>query len=212
LNGLLLLSIIVFEVSVVFHIIALERTKLAERFGERRGKRIGNLIGIASGWLLFASWAGIWFAPQPRFALPIFESIWIKTPIVGIHVPVIHLIAGLCFLVLGAYFGLRAVSKLSLTVSQTQLPNKLVTAGIYAKCRHPQYLGGALAHIGVSLLISAFNSFILTPLVFIGLYSMSQAEEKQLARMFGEQYKEYRDAVPMFVPRIGGELAVSEGQ
>ncbi|MBD3158477.1 MAG: hypothetical protein GF309_06760 [Candidatus Lokiarchaeota archaeon] len=210
-DELLLLLMALFGISVLFHIIALERKKLADQFGETKGRKIGNVIGIVSGWLLFASWAGIWFVPQPAFSLPILPSFWISIPMIEIQIPIIHFIVGLFFLVFGAYFGLSAVSELSLSVSQTQLPNELVTNGIYAKCRHPQYLGGVLAHIGVSLLISGLYSFLLTPVVFVAVYAMSLAEEKQLTRMFGERYKDYKGEVPMLLPQIGIESLVSEG-
>lgn len=204
-DELLLLFLALFGISVLFHIVSLNRTKLREQFGENWGRKVGNAIGIVSGWLLFASWAGIWFVPQPALSLPIFQSFWISIPMIEIEIPIIHFIVGLFFLAFGAYFGLSAVSKLSLSVSQTQLPNELVTNGIYAKCRHPQYLGGILSHIGISLLMSGLYSFLLTPIIFVAVYAMSHAEEKQLARMFGDRYEEYRDEVPMFLPRIGKE-------
>lgn len=211
-DELLLLLLALFGISVLFHIAALERKKLADQFGETRGREIGDAIGIVSGWLIFVSWVGIWFVPQPAFNLAIFQSIWISIPMIGIQIPIIHLIVGLFFLIFGAYFGLSAVSELSLSVSQTQLPNELTTEGVYAKCRHPQYLGGILAHLGISLLMSALHSLLLTPLVFIIVFATSYAEKKQIVRMFGERYEEYRNEVPMFLPRIGIESPVSEGE
>lgn len=199
-----------FVLSALLHILALNRKKLAQRFGETRGRRIGNIVGIASGWLLFICWVGFWFVPQPSFTLPMFKSHWIIIPIIALQIPLIHLMVGVLFLMIGSYFGLSAVSKLSLTVSQTQLPNKLVTDGIYSKCRHPQYLGGLLAHIGVSLLISALYSLLMTPFVFFTVYVMSYAEERQLVRMFGERYQDYREDTPMFLPLATSRMMESE--
>ncbi|MFO7837379.1 MAG: isoprenylcysteine carboxylmethyltransferase family protein [Candidatus Thorarchaeota archaeon] len=207
---LFLIFLATFLISVPFHILALEREKLRKRFENAQARTIGNVIGIISGWLLFVSWAGIWFAPQPDFALSNLVFLLITVPVVGLQLSLTHLVVGLPFLILGTYFGLKAVSKLSVTVSQTQLPSQFVSEGIYSRCRHPQYLGGLLAHIGLTLIMSSLYSLLATPLVFIAIYVMSYAEEKQLVSMFESRYEEYRKKVPMFMPQITREASESE--
>ena len=79
---------------------------------------------------------------------------------------------------------------------------ELVTTGIYSYSRHPQYFGGLWAHVGVSFLLSACYSLLVTPLVVILVYLVSKKEEDELIREFGNEYKEYMKKVPMFIPSI----------
>jgi protein-S-isoprenylcysteine O-methyltransferase Ste14 len=68
--------------------------------------------------------------------------------------------------------------------------------------RHPQYLGGFLAHVGVSILLSALLSIISTPLIFLLLLLISYKEEKELVKEFGREYEEYKENISMFIPRL----------
>jgi protein-S-isoprenylcysteine O-methyltransferase Ste14 len=68
--------------------------------------------------------------------------------------------------------------------------------------RHPQYLGGLLAHLGISILLSAFYSLLLTPIMIALVYLISRKEEKEILREFGKEYEDYRDEVPMLIPKL----------
>jgi protein-S-isoprenylcysteine O-methyltransferase Ste14 len=85
----------------------------------------------------------------------------------------------------------------------TSLPFR--TPMLYAHMRHPLYVGWAIAFwatptmtVGHLLLAAGMTGYMLVALVF---------EERDLIAHFGRQYEEYRDRVPMFVPRVGGERA-----
>ena len=78
----------------------------------------------------------------------------------------------------------------------------LVTTGIYAHVRHPQYLGFLLLTLGINFLWTTFSTLILWPILALLYYRLAKEEEKKLEEDFGEQYREYINSVPMFVPRI----------
>ncbi|MCJ7721138.1 isoprenylcysteine carboxylmethyltransferase family protein, partial [Candidatus Bathyarchaeota archaeon] len=85
--------------------------------------------------------------------------------------------------------------------AETHRTEKIVTTGVYSIVRHPQYFGGLLAHVGVSFLLTAWYSFLVTPLIVVLVYLVSKKEEEELIREFGKEYKDYTKEVPMFIPR-----------
>ncbi|MHA1581477.1 MAG: methyltransferase family protein [Candidatus Baldrarchaeia archaeon] len=184
------------------HFISVEHLKLEEKYGKERGKKIGEICGIISGWLFFLFWIGVWISPQPRFTVPILQSIVIGLPAVSLKVPLLHLVIFAPFFVLGAWFGISGVKEVTLRVAETHRTDKIITKGVYSVVRHPQYLGGLLAHVGISFLLSSLYSLLSTPLIAVIVYLISWKEEKELTREFGEEYEKYRKNVPMFIPRL----------
>jgi len=89
-------------------------------------------------------------------------------------------------------------------VSETHRTERVVTTGVYSIVRHPQYLGGLLAHLGISFLLSASYSLLSTPLMITLLYLISRREEEELTKEFGKKYEDYKKRVPMLIPRLKG--------
>lgn len=81
--------------------------------------------------------------------------------------------------------------------------SKLVTNGLYAIIRHPQYLSFILIVIGFSLITQSWISLILTILVTVMTYVFSFQEEKKLIEKFGEDYITYQKEVPRFYLLLG---------
>ena len=97
---------------------------------------------------------------------------------------------------------MKGVKQTSLKVAETHKTEKIVTTGVYSIVRHPQYLGGLLAHVGVSFLLSALYSLLVTPLMVVLVYLISKKEEEELVREFGKEYQIYQKEVPMFIPKL----------
>jgi protein-S-isoprenylcysteine O-methyltransferase Ste14 len=93
------------------------------------------------------------------------------------------------------------VKQTTLKVAETHRAEEVVTSGVYSLVRHPQYLGGLLAHVGISFLLSAWLSLLFTPLVVVLLYVVSRKEEEELVKEFGKEYEDYKKKVSMFMPR-----------
>ena len=183
------------------HFFSVEHLKLQGRFGKKKGNKIGKILGLISGWGFFLFWIGIWFSSQPRFALPFFQNLTTLIPFVSFSIPLLNLIISILFIALGAWFGIKGVKKTTLKVAETHRAEKIVTTGVYCIVRHPQYFGGLLAHVGVSFLLSAWYSLLVTPLIVVLVYLISKKEEEELIREFGKEYKEYTKKVPMLMPR-----------
>jgi protein-S-isoprenylcysteine O-methyltransferase Ste14 len=78
----------------------------------------------------------------------------------------------------------------------------IVTTGIYAHVRHPQYLGFLLLTLGMNLEWTTFFTVLLWPVIIVLYYRLARSEEKYSEEQFGEEYREYKRKVPMFIPRI----------
>ena len=87
-------------------------------------------------------------------------------------------------------------------VAETHRPLKIVTTGVYSIVRHPQYLGGLLAHIGFSFLWSGLYCLLSTPLIAAVVYFISKKEEIELTKEFGQKYMDYKKNTPMLLPRL----------
>ena len=183
------------------HFLSVEHLKLQGRYGKKKGNEISKILGLISGWGFFLFWMGIWVSPQPRFVLPFFQNLTTLIPIVGFSIPLLNLIISILFITLGAWFGIKGVKQTTLKVAETHRTEKIVTTGVYSIVRHPQYFGGLLAHVGVSFILSAWYSLLVTPLIVVLVYLVSKKEEKELIREFVKEYKDYTKKVPMLIPR-----------
>jgi protein-S-isoprenylcysteine O-methyltransferase Ste14 len=186
---------------VPLHFWSVEHRKLQKQYGKARGIRVGDALGLISGWGFFLFWVGLWVSPQPRFAVPILQSYVVEFPVLGFSCTLFHLSIAIPLLLLGSWLGIAGVRETSLRVAETHRPTKIVTGGVYSIVRHPQYLGALVAHVGMSLLFSAVFSLAATPVMIVIVFAISKKEEAELLREFGAEYDVYREKVPMLVPR-----------
>jgi protein-S-isoprenylcysteine O-methyltransferase Ste14 len=82
-------------------------------------------------------------------------------------------------------------------------PQKLVIMGPYRYVRNPMITGVILILLGESIL---FNTWLIagwTLVFWVGnMIYLPLVEEKGLIARFGEPYREYRDRVPRWIPRL----------
>jgi protein-S-isoprenylcysteine O-methyltransferase Ste14 len=180
--------------------LSVEHQKLQGRLGKDKGIKIGNILGLISGWGFFLFWIGIWISPQPK--IPILQNFTFVIPYANFSIYLLFLIPSIVFIVLGAWLGISGVKQTSLKAAEMHRSENIVTTGVYSIVRHPQYLGGLLAHVGVSLLLSALGSFIVTPVMVSLIFLISWKEEKELIREFGKAYNVYKKKVPMLIPKL----------
>ena len=88
--------------------------------------------------------------------------------------------------------------------TKKQVAEQLNTKGIYSIVRHPLYLGNYLMWAG--LLVFTMNPFLfLIVSLFFWLYyeRIMFAEEAYLESRFGQQFTDWADRVPPFIPAFG---------
>jgi protein-S-isoprenylcysteine O-methyltransferase Ste14 len=83
-------------------------------------------------------------------------------------------------------------------------PEELVVGGPYARVRNPMLAGLFALLFGLGLVLHSVGvTLIWTPAyVVLHVAELKWVEEPELLRRFGDAYAEYRDRVPMFVPRL----------
>ena len=197
-----IISLLGFIAITIPYFLSLEHLKLEEKFGKEKGKKMGEILGIVSGWGFFLFWFGIWLSPQDRFIIPFFQDLSIQIPISSLTIYFVNFLIFIPFFITGAWFGIKGVILTSLKVAETHRAERIITTGVYSTVRHPQYFGGILAHIGVSFLLSGLYSLLVAPLVIALIYTISWKEENELAKEFGQEYVDYKKKVPMLIPAV----------
>ena len=81
----------------------------------------------------------------------------------------------------------------------------LVTEGLYAYVRHPQYSGLFLVMIGILIQWPTIITVLMFPVLLLVYYRLSRREEGEMMKIYGDEYRRYKERTPMFVPRRGGE-------
>lgn len=84
-----------------------------------------------------------------------------------------------------------------------QAQGGLVTDGVYAWVRHPQYAGLFLITVGMLVQWPTIITVATWPLLIAVYYRLARREEREAEARFGEAYRAYRARAPMFVPRLG---------
>ncbi len=81
---------------------------------------------------------------------------------------------------------------------------RLVTDGIYAHIRHPQYSGMFLITLGFLLQWPSILTLAMWPILMLAYYRLAMKEEKDVEKQFGKAYGDYKAKVPAFIPKKWG--------
>jgi protein-S-isoprenylcysteine O-methyltransferase Ste14 len=73
---------------------------------------------------------------------------------------------------------------------------QLVTGGLYAVVRHPQYLALILIGLACACLVPHWATIAGAAVIFVATYASMLSEDSQLVEKFGDEYREYMHRVP----------------
>lgn len=115
---------------------------------------------------------------------------------------VAHLVAmGLGYTIL--FVGATWVADGWRAIHQARREGRLVTDGIYARIRHPQYSGLFLITFGEGIVHwPTLTSVIAFPIIVLAYVRLAHKEERQMIEQFGDDYLAYRRRVPAFIPHL----------
>lgn len=78
----------------------------------------------------------------------------------------------------------------------------LVTDGVYAVVRHPQYLGIIVGTAAFLIQWPTIITVAMWPILTYAYYRQAKKEEREMEERFGEEYRQYKQRVPMLIPRL----------
>ncbi len=125
-------------------------------------------------------------APESAFAFDFF----------GVGIAMTHaMVYGMLLMTLGTALIVWAWRTLYLALKEDEA--KLVTKGIYAHSRHPQYLGFILVIIGWVVGWPTILTLVFAPILVYKYLKVCWVEEKELSE--NTEYQKYRERAPFFL-------------
>ena len=149
-------------------------------------------IYLLSGWLVSRFPEVDWFSHNSSHLLQTLLG-WRGNA----HFGPLHTISNV--LVLGG-LALMAVSWKVLFRAQREF--KIAQTGPYARIRHPQYAAFITIMIGFLLQWPTIPTLIMFPVLVVIYLRLARREEIETLERFGEQYAQYAEDIPRFIPRI----------
>ena len=89
---------------------------------------------------------------------------------------------------------------------QAQRQHRLATTGLYARMRHPQYVGFVLIMAAFLLQWPTLITLVMFPVLVFMYLRLARREEQEAAAEFGEQYRHYAAKTPAFWPRFNKQI------
>tara|TARA_B100001179_G_scaffold101818_1_gene72302 strand:+ start:19 stop:669 length:651 start_codon:yes stop_codon:yes gene_type:complete len=89
---------------------------------------------------------------------------------------------------------------------QAQRAGKLAVTGLYAKVRHPQYIGFVAIMFGFLLQWPTIVTVIMFPILVVMYWRLAKKEERDSGERFGKAWDDYKAHVPAFIPKWNSVL------
>jgi protein-S-isoprenylcysteine O-methyltransferase Ste14 len=92
---------------------------------------------------------------------------------------------------------------------QAQKEHRIATTGLYARMRHPQYVGFVLIMFGFLLQWPTLLTVVMFPILVRVYARLAKSEERDAIAEFGSEYEHYRERTPAFIPKFQQEGRIS---
>lgn len=183
--------LVVMAVTVIFYVKSVAPAALEQEIGEIAYEKCAWYRKIASlaFYLIFVNYVIYYFYPLSTPLPNHFPWNYTLTASIAtvILIPSIYLM----------YRGVKDAGEETLT------PKKEHTlyGGIYETVRHPQALGEVWVALIIALYLNSPLLALISLFYFPAFYYFCIAEERDLVIRYGQDYIEYRNRTPMFIPR-----------
>jgi len=161
-------------------------------------KRSVSVPGLLYGLGIFASltWYVMPFLPQPR--IPGVLALYSRADDLTVWLGAAAQVYGIVFGIRYFLFTSRAtLLNLSVTRQNVFKPERLLTTGVYAECRHPMLMGDAIAHLTIAMALTGALTILLFPIYYLINEAFVEIQERLvLRRRFGDAYRDYAKRTP----------------
>ena len=157
-------------------------------------------IYLLSGWLS-TRFPGVDFLSHDAGHLLEVMFGWKSNP----HFGPFHLLSNV--FIFGGFILLGSAWKI---LYAAQREHRLATSGLYARMRHPQYVGFVLIMFGFLLQWPTILTLAMFPVLVVMYGYLAKREEEDMLGQFGPQYREYAARTPRFFPRLGADNPVPQ--
>ena len=151
-------------------------------------------IYVLSGWLQ-TRYPGVnWFSHDAGHLLEMLFG-WKASP----HFGPFHVLS---FVFIGGGFWI--LSAAWPVLYRAQKAHELATQGVYARVRHPQYVGFILIMLGFLIQWPTILTLLMFPVLVFMYVRLARSEERQTEQDFGQDWRDYAARTPRFFPRFAG--------
>lgn len=86
-------------------------------------------------------------------------------------------------------------------------PPSLVVTGPYSRIRNPMLTGVFVMLFGLGFVMRSLSLVVFFTPMFIlaNVWELKNIEEPELSRRLGDEYRDYREKTPMFIPHVKSE-------
>lgn len=122
------------------------------------------------------------------------------------HFDPLHILSNV--IIIGGFWVLASAWRV---LHAAQQQHDLATSGIYARVRHPQYVGFILIMFGFLFQWPTLPTLVMFPILVYVYVRLARREEQMSLDEFGERYREYMDHTPAFIPSRNTYLNTKTG-
>ncbi|HMF31182.1 MAG TPA: isoprenylcysteine carboxylmethyltransferase family protein [Candidatus Lokiarchaeia archaeon] len=141
--------------------------------------------------LFFVVFLAVWILDSFILRISTFLAnyipLWVTLPIAGI-------------MIIGAAYFIRKAEET--VFKEIRDPPRVINSGVFARVRHPMYLGTILFLLALGVATCSLFSLAVWGLMFVFFDRIAAFEEQDLEQIFGQEYVEYKRIVPKWIPRL----------
>ncbi len=172
---------------------------LARSLARPRGRAVGRanqMLRLPTYILISIGYFGLWYLLWKPIPIALSPAV----RIVALALGALLLFPGLGLVLWGRLVLGKMYNVSSALGAQLYADQQLITHGPYAIVRNPMYVGIIAATLGGLLIYRTWS--LVFALTFFGLVIRARREEQVLAAEFGQQWAEYCQQVPGWIPRF----------
>lgn len=113
------------------------------------------------------------------------------------HFDILHILSSILI-----FAGFIMLSSAWGVLYKAQKTHTLAITGLYARIRHPQYVGFVTIMFGFLLQWPTIITLVMFPVLVVMYTRLANQEEKEMVKIFGKTYEEYLKKTPAFIPKL----------